>query len=116
MTGLMNSVRTAQGYSRVTENARLSQAARAHAIDMVRNDYFSHVGRNGSAFTDRARAAGYTCVAAENIAVGQNSEEAVMTAWVNSPGHLRNILKPDVREYGIGREGNMWVMMLGRGC
>ena len=116
MISLLNSQRAAQGQAPLSENRRLSRAALDHAEDMVRNDYFSHQGQNGSSFSDRARAAGYNCAAAENIAFGQQSEAEVITEWMNSSGHRRNILLGDATEFGIGRVGNMWVLMLGRGC
>ncbi|MEN8919351.1 MAG: CAP domain-containing protein [Octadecabacter sp.] len=116
MAAMINQQRAANGLGPITENGRLSQAARAHAQDMVTNDYFSHRGLDGSDLSTRARAAGYNCVAAENIAWGQSSEGEVMTAWMNSAGHRRNILLGDAREFGIGRVNDHWVMLLGRGC
>ena len=116
MVSLLNTERAGQGRGRLVEDPRLSRAALDHAEDMVRNDCFSHQGQTGSSFTDRARAAGYTCAAAENIAFGQRSEIEVVTEWMDSPGHRRNILLRDATEFGIGRVGNMWVLMLGRGC
>jgi len=113
---ILNSERAAQGLGPLRENARLSQASRAHAQDMANNGYFSHNGRNGSSFVDRARAAGYTCPAAENIAQGQTTEAVVMTTWMNSSGHRRNIMLSNTADFGIGRAGNVWVMMFGRGC
>ena len=116
MTAMINQQRAANGLGPITEDARLSNASRNHAQDMVANDYFSHRGLNGSDLSTRARAAGYNFVAAENIAWGQRSETEVMTAWMNSPGHRRNILLSDAEEYGVGRFNNHWVMLLGRGC
>jgi len=116
MTFLMNQARGAQGLSGVVENARLSRAAALHAQDMVAQDYFSHTGANGSRFTQRAQAAGYGCAIAENIAFGQMSEAEVMQSWMDSAGHRRNILLSNAREFGIGRSGTMWVMMIGSGC
>lgn len=115
-TERLNSERAANGLGSVVPDDRLSRAAQAHARDMVANDTFSHVGANGSSFADRARAAGYGCAAAENIAFGQRSEDEVMDAWMASPGHRRNILLRDAVQFGLGREGNMWVLVLGRGC
>lgn len=116
MTALINAQRAANGRSALAEDPALSRAAQAFAADMEAFDYFSHTGRNGSSFMDRARAVGYGCVAAENIARGQRSEAAVMEAWMNSSGHRRNILLRDARDYGIGLSGDTWVMLLGRGC
>jgi uncharacterized protein YkwD len=38
----------------------------------------------------------------ENVAWNQKSPEAVMHAWMNSPGHRRNILNPSYSEIGVG--------------
>ncbi len=38
----------------------------------------------------------------ENIAKGYPSPEAVMKAWMNSPGHRRNILNCDFEALGVG--------------
>lgn len=113
---LVNAARASEGRAPLRENARLSRASRDHAQDMVSGGYFSHTGQDGSSFSDRARAAGYSCAAAENIASGQRTEAEVMTAWMKSQGHRRNILLSDATEFGIGQVGTMWVMMLGRGC
>jgi uncharacterized protein YkwD len=40
--------------------------------------------------------------AGENIAEGQQSPQAVMTAWMNSPGHRSNILSPSYTQIGVG--------------
>ena len=116
ITGLLNAQRSSRGLSGLSEDARLSQAAAAHARDMATNGYFSHTSLDGTTFDQRARRAGYSCIAAENIAEGQRTEAAVMSAWMNSAGHRANILNPRYREFGIGRSGNVWVMMFGRGC
>lgn len=112
----LNAARAQNGLPPVSEDARLTRSAQAHAADMQANDYFSHVGRDGSSFVDRAEAAGYGCVRAENIASGQRSPESVMTAWMNSPGHRANILRSNVTEFGIGRTDFYWVLVLGQGC
>lgn len=114
--GLINAERTTSGLGLLVENAQLSTAAQAHAADMVAQGYFSHTGQNGSTFSQRAQATGYACAAAENIAAGQQSEANVMAGWMNSAGHRRNILLRDATQFGLGRAGNTWVLMLGRGC
>ena len=47
--------------------------------------------------------------AGENIAAGQQTAQAVMTAWMNSPGHRQNIMSPNYTQMGIGYSpgGNM---------
>lgn len=113
---MISAERAANGLGPVSEDRRLSRAARDHAADMEANGYFSHVSLDGRQFTDRARAAGYTCVVNENIAEGQRTEREVLAAWMASPGHRANIMSNRAREYGLGRSGNHWVLMMGRGC
>ncbi|MEL6959517.1 MAG: CAP domain-containing protein [Pseudomonadota bacterium] len=113
---LLNQFRAEQGRGGVTQDAALTRAAQAHAADMAANNYFSHTGLNGSRFTQRARAAGYGCAMAENIAFGQRSEAQVFENWVNSSGHRRNMLLSGATEYGLGRTDTHWVLMLGTGC
>ncbi|SLN22763.1 CAP domain-containing protein [Pseudooctadecabacter jejudonensis] len=113
---LLNAARAENGRGPVREDSRLSASAQGHAQDMQTQDFFGHTGSNGSSFSDRARAAGYTCARAENIASGQRTPAQVMEAWMTSSGHRRNILLSDVTEFGIGRTANNWVLVLGRGC
>lgn len=112
----LNAARAQNGLPPVTEDRRLTQSAQSHAQDMQMNGFFSHTGSNGSSFSDRARAAGYTCARNENIANGQRTAEGVVTAWMNSPGHRRNLLATNVTEFGIGRTENNWVLVMGAGC
>jgi uncharacterized protein YkwD len=42
-------------------------------------------------------------IGAENIAQGQRDAEAVVAAWMNSPGHRKNILDPSHVFLGCGR-------------
>ncbi|WP_238987417.1 CAP domain-containing protein [Roseovarius dicentrarchi] len=116
--GQTNAIRADAGLTPLSSSAALGRAAAGHARDMAQNGFFSHTGSNGSGIGDRARAVGYGfCFIAENIAQGQSSVDEVMTGWMNSTGHRRNILSEGAREYALVREGDIWVMMLGRpGC
>ncbi len=116
--GQTNALRASAGLEPLGTSAALTRAAAGHARDMTQNGFFSHTGSNGSGIGDRARAAGYGfCFIAENIAQGQTSVDGVLNGWMNSTGHRRNILSEGAREYALVREGDIWVMMLGRpGC
>jgi uncharacterized protein YkwD len=91
-------------------NNRLSKAARRHARDMVRRNYFTHDSLGGGSFVDRIRRTGYLSGAGrwtvgENLAWGTHANSApraITTMWMNSPGHRANILSPSFREVGIG--------------
>jgi uncharacterized protein YkwD len=116
----LNSFRATQGKGPVRQNAQLARGAQAHAEDMVRRGYFSHKspgGPNGANFSERSQAAGCQLRAgAENIANGQLSEAEVLEAWKNSPGHRRNMLVESFMQYGLGRSGNVWVLVFSASC
>ena len=98
----------------VIENALLNEAAQAHAEDMAENNYLSHIALDGSTPADRVLEVGYDyAFIAENIAQGFVSEEDVMEAWMNSPGHAANILDPRAADFGLGLEDDTWVLLLG---
>ena len=119
-TTRINTFRGDNGAGPLRQSAILTRAAQAHADDMAARNYFSHQspgGPNGSTLMARTRAAGCNLRAvAENIAQGQRSEAEVLTAWANSPGHRRNMLKGNMTDYGFGRAGDIWVLVLTSGC
>lgn len=110
---LVNSHRAEAGCPAVTSDDRLIIAAQRHADDMAAHDYFSHVSQDGRTFDERIRAAGYDSPGAENIAAGQQDVDAVMAAWMDSPGHRANILNCDLGSVGLARSGNVWVQTFG---
>ncbi|MFI1961794.1 sigma-70 family RNA polymerase sigma factor [Streptomyces althioticus] len=105
---LTNAQRAQAGCAPVKIDDRLARAAQAHSEDMSANGYFSHTGRNGSNFADRARAQGHPSPGAENIARGQGSAASVMDAWMNSPGHRANILNCSLTSLGVGVVSSDW--------
>jgi len=103
MLELVNEVRAQNGAPPVILNTRLNTAARDHSVDMANNNYFSHTGQNGSSFDQRIQNAQYQgSPIGENIAAGSNTPEATFNQWVNSEGHFRNMINPNINEMGIG--------------
>lgn len=107
---LVNRERRARDIPPLKCTAALDKAARYHAVDLGQDDYFSHDTydrRNGElvrvcgAF-ERMRVWYDYWAAAENVAAGYRTPEAVMEGWLGSEGHRRNILNPDLREIGVG--------------
>ncbi len=105
---LTNAQRAQAGCAPVTPDDRLARAAQAHSEDMSAGGYFSHTGRDGSTFVDRAQAQGHPSPGAENIARGQGSAASVMEAWMNSPGHRANILNCSLTSLGVGVVSSDW--------
>ncbi|MEU8813653.1 CAP domain-containing protein [Actinoplanes sp. NPDC048796] len=101
---LTNAQRTAHGCQALRTDARLTTAARAHSTDMVKQGFFSHTGSDGSNFVTREVRAGYprNGAAAENIAWGYRSPQQVVTGWMNSSGHRKNILNCANTAVGVG--------------
>ncbi len=111
---LVNKERAAVGRPALRFDVSLAKAARAHAKDMVERNYFSHTSPEGGMFSERAMASGYEGFPrGENIAVGQQSPQAVMESWMNSPGHRNNILDDQATALGVGLDGTHWVQVFG---
>jgi uncharacterized protein YkwD len=95
-----NKVRAAEDLPPLKANARLTEAARAHARDMAEHDKLSHDGSDGSDPPDRIKRAKYHYQeVGENVASGQESVGEVMRTWIESPPHRKNILG-DFKEMG----------------
>ncbi len=109
------------GCPALVANDALAHAAEQHAVDMARHNYLSHNSRSGASPWQRMRRAGYRPTrAAENIAAGQSSPEAVVGLWMSSPHHRANILDCRLREIGVGFAegpgtiyGTYWVQAFG---
>ena len=118
---LTSAYRAGKGLGPVTENAKLQRMAEGHALAMARTGKVEHSIGFGDNFVRRLYASGYDAQeAAENIAGGFDTIEEAMIGWQTSAGHRKNLLKPAVREIGIGVSQNptthletYWAMVLG---
>ncbi len=108
---LINRVRAEHSLQPLTVNAKLEEAAEGHSTELVADDYFAHVSPSGETPVDRIKATGYIpnstvgYVIGENLAWGTytlSTPQAIVEAWVASPGHLANILESRYTETGIG--------------
>jgi uncharacterized protein YkwD len=80
----------------------LTSAAAGHARDMAERGELTHTGADGSQPADRITRAGYHWRASgENVAAGQQDADAVVAAWLASPGHCANIMQPNFTEMGV---------------
>jgi uncharacterized protein YkwD len=106
----LNAERARYGIRSLKLNKRLSRAARGHARDMVRRDYFGHGTLGGGTFVDRIRRTGYlrgarSWTLGENLAwgtYGGATPQVITAMWMGSAGHRANILNASFREVGIG--------------
>ncbi|GAA5023230.1 CAP domain-containing protein [Actinopolymorpha pittospori] len=102
VVSLTNAARSDAGCGPLRSDERLRTAARGHSADMAARDYFDHNSPDGRTPWDRIEAAGYDAPAAENIAGGQPTPQAVVDAWMNSEGHRANILNCKIKAIGVG--------------
>ena len=76
--------------------------------------YFSHTSPTYGSPFQMMKSFGISYrTAGENIAKGYASPEAVVNAWMNSPGHRANILNSTYTHIGVGYvpSGNYWTQM-----
>lgn len=95
----------------------LRKLARDHALDMAARGFFDHTNPDGLTPFDRMEQAGYRySTAAENIAQGAPTPEAVIELWMTSGGHCKNVMNPSFEDIGVGYTdaGQHWVQTFGR--
>ncbi|MQY03344.1 sigma-70 family RNA polymerase sigma factor [Actinomadura macrotermitis] len=100
---LANAERSRAGCPPLRVSPALHQAAQRHSADMAARRVLDHRGAGGDDPGDRITAAGFRWSAwAENIAQGQATPPAVVSAWMNSQGHRANILNCRSTMVGVG--------------
>lgn len=103
-----NTARAASSVAPLAENATLDDVATLRLDDMFAHQYFAHVSPTGESALTVASSVGYNHLAlGENLAEGMFAgDQALVTAWMNSPGHRANILDAHYTQIGIAvREG-----------
>jgi len=120
---LVNRERAAEGIPALTLSGGLTYIARRKSRDMWMNRELNHFSPTyGSPFDMLAMFGVSFTSAAENIAMGFQTPESVMDAWMNSQGHRSNMLNPVFTEIGVGyysdpgdpRGGPYWTQLFVR--
>ena len=108
---LINRKRAENGESPLERSPELERAAEGHCEELIADDYFAHVSPSGETPVDRIRMTGYIASPSVGYVIGENlawgtyqlsTPQAIVSAWIASPGHLANILEAQYRETGIG--------------
>jgi uncharacterized protein YkwD len=108
---LINRKRAENGENPLVLSAQLEEAAEGHCQELIADDYFAHVSPTGETPVDRIRETGYIPAPSDGYVIGENlawgtyqlsTPQAIVSAWIASPGHLANILEAQYRETGIG--------------
>jgi hypothetical protein len=99
---LVNQERVKNNLSPLKLSAELSNAATTKASDMFSKDYWAHISPTGVAPWSFITSSGYNYLyAGENLAKNFTTSEEVVSAWMNSPTHRANILKPEYNDIGL---------------
>jgi uncharacterized protein YkwD len=108
MLAEIDQVREAHGLAPLQVDNALTNAAAAHCSQMVSTGFFSHRTAAGLGFTQRleyyypvGRASFYAV--AENLywSSAAPTSSVVISSWMQSPEHRRNILDPSWRQIGL---------------
>jgi uncharacterized protein YkwD len=97
----MNRIRAQYGLNGLNADSHLSRAARAHSREMVQRNVFQHgaFGNRMAEFKVTGQLAG------ENLAWGtgaRGTARAIVAAWLASPEHRANLLRPSFTRVGVG--------------
>ena len=106
---LVNEERAKENIPPVTLNATATKAAQVRAEEATKS--FSHTRPNGTkCFTALAEANISYTAAGENLAGRIQTPERAVQAWMESPGHRKNIMNPKYSQIGVGyvASGNYW--------
>ncbi len=117
-----NAKRTEAGFQALRLSDTLSAAAARKARDMFAKNYWAHFAPDGKTPWEFITSSGYTyAIAGENLAKNFSTSAAVVDAWMVSPTHRDNVMKPQYRDIGFaivngvlnGEETTLVVQMFG---
>jgi len=112
---LVNEIRVAAWLSWLEYHPQLDILAQSYADDMEKNNYFSHISQSGETVSQRIETIDYPYVLiGENLAKGYTNAAAVVSWWMDSPGHRANILESWFIHMWLGRNGEYRVQLFGK--
>ena len=102
IASLTNAERDAAGIASLSWSGALASFAYAKLNHMCTNNYWAHTAPDGTSPWTFVSAAGYRYThVAENLARSFSSDNAVISGWMNSPGHRANILNGAYKDIGV---------------
>ena len=101
LLGAVNATRAASGLPALKADVTLTRAARSYSRTLLARDVLAH-----GDFAARLRGFGAVGrLLGENLAwasAGAAGPNAIVQAWMNSPPHRENLLRPTFRRIGLG--------------
>ena len=102
-------MRQSKGLAPFSRSGALTRAAASHSLSMATLGFFAHESRNGGSFATRVER--YYRPRSRAFQLGENlatfggeapTAEAIVAAWMSSPGHRAILLRAAFRDAGIG--------------
>jgi uncharacterized protein YkwD len=114
----INAYRARSGLAPLSPNRTLTSVADLQCRLMIANGRIGHSFGPGTRLGERlVQVGGQPRLIAENVARGQTGIPEVMSAWMRSPGHRRNMLHPRMTEFGLAQKSASghpyWALVLG---
>jgi serralysin len=107
-TEQINALRASYGLQPLTFSTALFHSADAHCRQMLAEGYFGHTSSTGASFTSRIESfypvgSATYYLAGENLfwTSGPTTSSEMISRWMQSPGHRRNLLNPNWRQIGL---------------
>lgn len=120
---LTNVQREENNLAKLKYNDQLAEAAKNKAADMFAHNYWAHFGPDGTTPWSFILKSGYKYeYAGENLAKNFMFSDGVVDAWMKSPSHRENLLRPEYSDVGFaiangtlnGEETTLVVQMFGK--
>ena len=126
LVSLLNGYRVEQGKAPVTADPAFQEAARAHAADMMLNNFMGHSASTGQSF--QGRMAAFAGDVTKYPSIGENAARdtqatpvddakarALFQQWVKSSSHRRNMVSRSFQFVSTGviqRGDNIWAVQI----
>ncbi len=99
---LTNNYRQSKNLNPLKINPRLNQAAVNKARDLLAGQYFAHRSPDGKDFSRWIEEVNYPYFyVGENLAINFQDSRKMFQAWLDSPSHQENIVRPQFQEIGV---------------
>ena len=102
---LINTERTSNNLSALSVNAQLAAAAKAHAIDMLCNNYLAHEGSDESTPESRVEEQGFTAsVVVEDLyaaPINVGDPQSAIDWWMSDSASRADILNANTTVFGV---------------
>jgi uncharacterized protein YkwD len=98
-----NGLRAERNITVLATNSILNRIAQMRLEDMLQNRYFGHTSPSGEDVAGMAGLLNYRyAFIGENLAKGNFESAAdLVSSWMKSPAHRKNLLSPDYRDIGV---------------